>query len=86
MEFQDFKNIVKNEKRELTDAEYKEAVKLDWKTTCPSKKCPHYNQGRPYNPTTDPCIEEKCWLYVKCPRCGYDMSVWKMGVSREEGL
>ena len=26
---------------------------------------------------------EKVWLYVKCPKCGYDMSVWKMGVPRE---
>ena len=25
----------------------------------------------------------KCWLYVKCPNCGYDMAVWKMGVPRE---
>ena len=27
--------------------------------------------------------ETKCWLYVKCPKCGYDMSIWKMGVPRE---
>ena len=26
---------------------------------------------------------QKVWLYVKCPKCGYDMSIWKMGVSRE---
>ena len=25
----------------------------------------------------------KAWLYVKCPNCGYDMAVWKMGVLRE---
>jgi len=25
----------------------------------------------------------KAWLYVKCPKCGYDMAVWKMGVPRE---
>ena len=25
----------------------------------------------------------KVWLYVKCPKCGYDMSLWKMGVPRE---
>lgn len=26
---------------------------------------------------------EKVWLYVKCPKCGYDMSIWKMGVPRQ---
>jgi hypothetical protein len=26
---------------------------------------------------------EKVWLYVKCMSCGYDMSIWKMGVPRE---
>lgn len=25
---------------------------------------------------------EKVWLYVKCPKCGYDMAIWKLGVSR----
>jgi hypothetical protein len=29
------------------------------------------------------CETEKVWLYVKCPKCGYDMSIWKMGVNRE---
>ena len=27
--------------------------------------------------------EQKVWLYVKCPKCGYDMAIWKMGVPRE---
>lgn len=27
--------------------------------------------------------DQKAWLYVKCPKCGYDMSIWKMGVPRE---
>jgi hypothetical protein len=27
--------------------------------------------------------KEKAWLYVKCPKCGYDMAIWKMGVPRE---
>jgi len=27
--------------------------------------------------------KEKVWLYVKCPKCGYDMAIWKMGVPRE---
>ena len=26
---------------------------------------------------------QKCWLYVKCPSCGYDMAIHKMGVTRE---
>ena len=26
---------------------------------------------------------EKAWLFVHCPKCGYDMSIWKMGVPRE---
>ena len=25
---------------------------------------------------------ELVWLYVKCPLCGYDMAIWKMGVPR----
>ena len=25
----------------------------------------------------------KAWLYVHCPKCNYDMSIWKMGVPRE---
>lgn len=25
----------------------------------------------------------KVWLYVKCPKCKYDMSIWKLGVKRE---
>lgn len=25
---------------------------------------------------------ELAWLYVNCPKCGYDMSLWKMGVPR----
>lgn len=29
-----------------------------------------------------PGEKEKCWLYVRCPKCGYDMAVWKMGVKR----
>jgi len=27
--------------------------------------------------------DEKVWIYVKCPSCGYDMAIWKMGVPRE---
>lgn len=26
---------------------------------------------------------QKAWLYVKCMSCGYDCSIWKMGVARE---
>jgi hypothetical protein len=26
---------------------------------------------------------QKVWLYVKCPKCGYDCSIWKLGVPRE---
>lgn len=25
----------------------------------------------------------KAWLFVRCPKCGYDMSLWKIGVPRE---
>lgn len=28
------------------------------------------------------CESVLVWLYVKCPNCGYDMSIWKMGVPR----
>lgn len=30
-----------------------------------------------------PFEDELCWLYVKCPNCGYDMAIWKLGVKRE---
>jgi len=26
---------------------------------------------------------QKVWLYIKCPKCGYDMNLSKLGVSRE---
>jgi len=26
---------------------------------------------------------QKVWLYIKCPQCGYDCSIWKLGVPRE---
>ena len=29
------------------------------------------------------CEPEKAWLYVKCMSCGYDCSIWNMGVKRE---
>ena len=28
-------------------------------------------------------FEEKQWLYVTCPKCGYDWAIWKLGVKRE---
>lgn len=27
--------------------------------------------------------QEKAWLFVHYPKCGYDMSIWKIGVPRE---
>lgn len=27
-------------------------------------------------------LEGTWWLYVKCPLCGYDWSIWKLGVDR----
>lgn len=30
-----------------------------------------------------PFEESLCWLYVKCPKCGYDMNLSKLGVPRE---
>lgn len=29
------------------------------------------------------CEKEKAWLFIHCPICGYDMSIWKIGVPRE---
>lgn len=29
-------------------------------------------------------FEKKQWLYVTCKSCGYDWSVWKLGIPREE--
>ena len=25
---------------------------------------------------------ERQWLYVECPRCGYEWALWKLGVRR----
>lgn len=30
----------------------------------------------------DPDEDGLYWLYIKCPRCGYEWSLWKLGVSR----
>lgn len=27
-------------------------------------------------------IVRKRWLYVKCPSCGYDWALWKLGVKK----
>ena len=26
------------------------------------------------------------WLWIKCPSCGYEMSLWKIGVSRDANI
>ncbi|HPF68261.1 MAG TPA: hypothetical protein PLC20_11350 [Flavobacteriales bacterium] len=26
----------------------------------------------------------RMWLYIPCPECGYEMAIWKIGVSREQ--
>lgn len=28
--------------------------------------------------------QHKLWLYVRCPRCGYDWALWKLGIRRGE--
>lgn len=28
-------------------------------------------------------LDAKQWLYIHCPKCGYDWAVWKLGVKRE---
>ena len=28
--------------------------------------------------------KDKYWLYIKCPSCGHDWAIWKLGVSRGE--
>lgn len=30
-------------------------------------------------------FKERQWLYVTCPRCGYQWALWKLGVSRNAG-
>ncbi len=25
------------------------------------------------------------WLYLHCPKCGYDKSLWKIGINRPDG-
>jgi len=32
---------------------------------------------------TIPQETERVWLFVHCPKCGFDMSIWKLGVPRE---
>lgn len=26
----------------------------------------------------------KMWLFIPCPECGYEMALWKMGISRDQ--
>lgn len=28
----------------------------------------------------------KVWIYVTCPKCGYQWAIWKLGVSREHNF
>lgn len=30
--------------------------------------------------------DELQWLWVKCPKCGYEMSIWKIGVPRDVNI
>ena len=30
-------------------------------------------------------FQQKQWLYVVCPRCGYSWALWKLGISRPLG-
>jgi len=29
--------------------------------------------------------DKKQWLYIICPKCGYQWALWKLGVSRSAG-
>jgi hypothetical protein len=29
-------------------------------------------------------LEQLQWLFLTCPKCGYQWSLWKLGVSRHE--
>lgn len=71
----------------LPEAEAQELRKLYLNTKC---LCGHDLAKEPivyYVPHRDGWTvageKERVWLYVKCPKCGYDMAVWKMGVPRE---
>jgi len=26
----------------------------------------------------------RMWLFIHCPDCGYEMAIWKLGVSRDQ--
>jgi hypothetical protein len=28
-------------------------------------------------------IDRKYWLYITCPKCGYDWALWKLGIGRD---
>lgn len=30
-------------------------------------------------------FDEKQWLYLECPDCGYQTALWKIGITRPDG-
>ena len=77
--------------KELPESEAKEFRK-QYRTECRGTKCLCGNELKDepimyYVPHeggwTIKCEKQKAWLFVHCPKCGYDMSIWKMGVPRE---
>jgi len=67
--------------------EYQEAIKEDVCKWCgyrglsklPVDMYPHENGW------TVAGELERQWLSVRCPKCDYDWSLWKLGVPREAG-
>jgi hypothetical protein len=60
----EFVDVCRRECRDLTDVEFEEAARLNWKLTCPDRghlanvhnRCPHLDKSG-FDAVTEPCIE-----------------------------
>lgn len=50
-------------------------------TTLPAEKIEHYTHPDGWLVSG---FEMPQWLFVHCPKCGYDHALWKLGVPREQ--
>jgi hypothetical protein len=46
------------------------------------KGYPHSGGWKVPSVAGDPDEDGLFWLYIRCPKCGYEWALWKLGVSR----
>jgi hypothetical protein len=64
---------------QCNDPRHKKSVELRY---LPIKGYPHSGGWKVPGVAGDPDEDGLYWLYITCPRCGYDWAIWKLGVSR----